>query len=663
MAELSFADLLRRVQPAGADAPRAWTPAAVRQQVWDEAKRQDVDPNLAINLTWQESRFRPNLTSPKGAYGPMQLMPGTAKDLAVDPYDVAQNIRGGITYLKQQLARFGGDQRKALAAYNAGPGAVERYGDVPPYKETQGYVRTILGRAGQALSPRSVEAAELSYDQLMQRLGQPSPATQTPQAPPGAAPMPQPPAAPAAPTPSPWHALTGAFAGTQRLPFQAGAPPEGTAPEALATAAAKESTPGKVIDWLAGTQTDPANVGQLIGSTLTPLGFKPVGGAIGAGLGEGYRHWRAGEPLSPYKMMQEGITALVPEVLESAGRGTVRQFARQSPGGKILRGEQATEEARQVPGHVFHPRPAEQISDAFEQVRRSGLNIDTEDITQHIRTLSSGKQDDVRNVLTQLDRQHRTGGRYSQLYDDLMRGQGMAGRSIGDLQALRSHLRQRVATMEPGEARQLVRDLQGAVDDAIDFGMTSGAMSASSQQIRDTLHGARRDWAQRVAADDLGDMIEGKITSSPDMGSSMFNLRGLADDLRRGRSEASRSINRALDLTPGARQQFAHELQTLSRLYERVELPMTDVQGLSRWPGVAAVRQGIGQLLLTDTGRALFRNAVLEGRGRLSPNAVAMLLSAATRQGLIYPHLTGYPGDREPSESQAGPGGIARSTD
>jgi soluble lytic murein transglycosylase-like protein len=83
-------------------------------------------------------------------------MPATAASLGVDAGDLRANIDGGAAYLAQQMRRYGGDLRLALAAYNAGPGAVDRYGDVPPYTETQSYVRAILGRlaAGQALAPR-----------------------------------------------------------------------------------------------------------------------------------------------------------------------------------------------------------------------------------------------------------------------------------------------------------------------------------------------------------------------------------------------------------------------------------------------------------------------------------------------------------------------------
>lgn len=110
----------------------------------EEAARQGVDPDLVLRVIHQESRGNPNAVSPKGARGPMQLMPATARGLGVDLNDQFDNVRGGVKYLKQQLDAFG-DPSLALAAYNAGPGAVRRHGGIPPYAETQNYVRAIMG--------------------------------------------------------------------------------------------------------------------------------------------------------------------------------------------------------------------------------------------------------------------------------------------------------------------------------------------------------------------------------------------------------------------------------------------------------------------------------------------------------------------------------------
>lgn len=124
----------------------AQVPDALRAPLQTAASRYGVSPSLLAALVWQESRWHPAAISAKGAVGLAQLMPGTARALAVDAKDPAANLDGGAHYLRQMLDTFDGDVERALAAYNAGPGRVIRAGGLPRIAETRSYVSTIIDR-------------------------------------------------------------------------------------------------------------------------------------------------------------------------------------------------------------------------------------------------------------------------------------------------------------------------------------------------------------------------------------------------------------------------------------------------------------------------------------------------------------------------------------
>jgi soluble lytic murein transglycosylase-like protein len=136
------------VDPATAE-PAAGGESSEYEGLIDQAAaRNGLDPAVLHGLIQQESGFNPSATSSAGAQGLTQLMPGTASSLGVsNPLDPAESIEGGARYLGQLMSQFGGNTTDALAAYNAGPGAVQQYGGVPPYAETQSYVSSVLGNA------------------------------------------------------------------------------------------------------------------------------------------------------------------------------------------------------------------------------------------------------------------------------------------------------------------------------------------------------------------------------------------------------------------------------------------------------------------------------------------------------------------------------------
>lgn len=144
-----------RLQPPKVNTPSKWGDTSIPKYrgrykgkflavARNAARRHGIPEDLFLRLVQQESGWNPNAVSHKGAMGLAQLMPGTAAKLGVDPSDPTENLEGGARYLAQQYRDFG-TWRLALAAYNAGPGAVRKHGGVPPYAETRNYVRVIAG--------------------------------------------------------------------------------------------------------------------------------------------------------------------------------------------------------------------------------------------------------------------------------------------------------------------------------------------------------------------------------------------------------------------------------------------------------------------------------------------------------------------------------------
>lgn len=138
----------------------SYTSEQLKEIARQKARDFGVNEDIFLRLVSAESGWNPQAKSSAGAAGLVQLMPGTAQGLGVtNPYDPVQSLTGGARYLSQQLKRFG-SYDKALAAYNAGPGNVERYGGIPPFKETQNYVKKILG--GTTPPPPKPQAQEVS---------------------------------------------------------------------------------------------------------------------------------------------------------------------------------------------------------------------------------------------------------------------------------------------------------------------------------------------------------------------------------------------------------------------------------------------------------------------------------------------------------------------
>lgn len=654
----------RRQEPAPAAAPvQDWTTARVRQQVAEEAQRQGVDPDLATSLTWQESRFRPNLTSPKGAYGPMQLMPGTANDLGVNPYDVPQNIAGGVRYLKQQLERFGGDQRLALAAYNAGPGAVERHGGVPPYQETQHYVRSILGTIGRALTPASAEAAtgpatRLTPEMLEQRFGG-APASASP---PSTAPVaqgagrPPPPRTEkpvdlvidiekrspdtAAPPAAPGSSLAGTIEPVTEGGVEQTLAARTTAPETPPPSAADTSRPQgplSALPWwgkaalATGTSTLGAVGGAALGAMTGPAAPLAVP-ALEMG-GSALARWlNVKLGVEDPGIVGDIASVALPGIFRGVGALT-RHVVPRLPGAGVVRHEMAQEGlealegrlAPQVASDVLWPQAYRQGNPAvatLETWRTAGDILRTAQTAE--RTTASAPYRTLAEDFVDLSR--RVGGPVP----------------IEDLDRFRR-------TLQPHLGDPQVQRLYGAVLNDMEHAASRGVTGAGvmREAIATTRYEHALDDLARLWSPGVGvKTLEGDVTQV--MGKQIldnFDKRIAQNPLF------------AQAFTAAERADIRETLQTVARLSAvspatggglsgQVGRAAGTVVGGSAGgiPGAAAgwfAPEVMAAALRTAPGRAAIRQALAEGHGRLTQAGYA-LINSAVRQGLAAT-TTGHP--------------------
>ena len=697
--------------------------AEIQRLIEAEARRQGVNPAYAVAIARQESGLDPTAVGDNGkSLGLFQLQPAAAKDAGIDPArrsELHENIRGGVTYFKQKLQQSDGNVEQALSRYNRGTPTYKGLGD-PRYVEN--VLRHLDGgapregllqyastpqretRPAQTSAPippadgRSRVPERPSLPQRLASLVSPKGAeAESATLPPGSIDwnrelglQPQA-ASPQTTPPTDWHhelsapPRSPALAAEQRqaalapwwqrgLQAAAEASPEialmsPQLPQIEQARAEMSPAEREELRRREGSQSSAGAdigeiAGQMVGSAVLPGFGTAVGGTVGAVTGMTAETLAREGRLPTWKEVgQEAVFSALPEFAESAVRGAGRSILRRLPGGQRIRFDEAARRVRALPGLVFDPQGREEIGDAFEAVRRSGVQLDIAPLRQEIQDLRPGKYADVMAEMRRMDRAQKTGQRYQQLFQNLRQGGGtqVAGWPIGDLQQLRSGLRQRIDQLDHTEARQLLRDVQRSVDDAVDQGIARGRVGTG--QTVEQLQEARRQWARLRASEDLGDLIERTITGTPDLSMASLNLRQLADALRRNNSDLAHGVNRALDQTPGARAAFQRQIDDLAQLYRTIELPLTDVAGISRLPVVAFLRQGLSTLLLTEPGQRLFRDAIVNGRGNLSLNLVAEGANAVRRElGLAPLDLfgTGAPQQTETSGAGATPPAAGR---
>ena len=198
--------------------------------------------------------------------------------------------------------------------------------------------------------------------------------------------------------------------------------------------------------------------------------------------------------------------------------------------------------------------------------------------------------------MRRLDLKNATGGRWEALVQGIMQGP-VGSHDIGDLQALHSAVRQRIEEVGPFEAKQFLRDFNEDIDEAIFRSPTTQAGS----QIRADLAAARQGWARLRGAEELGEMFENAIGSTSDARRDLLSVATFQNQLRRNRTPLARSVNRALDTTPGGRDAFNASMEDVRQFFRVIETPLaSDVAGAARFFMIGGVMREISDQMLEN---------------------------------------------------------------
>lgn len=387
-------------------------------------------------------------------------------------------------------------------------------------------------------------------------------------------------------------------------------------PTTLASGDVAGPTIGEVIGGGVGAMTGPA----------APVAV-PLLAAAGSGIGLVASRWLQGEPVTAQEVTGEALTSIIPEVITQGGRAVLRA----SKQAKAARFADLAQQARREAGEVFDPPEKALVSGLFDQVAESGVRVDTSSMQKFIGGLGP-RYDDLVKEVRRIDNSLKTGGQFEDVITRMQAGQRGAF-DIGRLQALRSELRKRAQTTNlPFEAKELIGDLEQAVDDSIFNGLARGQHAAEAESTRNTLKMARAGYAKLRRTEELQGIVENAITADKSGSGVTISLGRIKDTIRKGTGKAGKSIQRGFEHDPQAKQRFYDFLDRLGPQHDKINVSLADLPPQLLGQSIGLIGDWMATIYTSAAGREAFEQLVTSGQGKLTHSTLANLANVARRE-------------------------------